>query len=88
VATILVYPLSHGRFESNQTSGVQIQEGLCISISSFENLANSFTEVLAELHRVQESAYNLRDATRQDYLARAKICSKIAKYPNIEDYTV
>jgi len=71
VATILVYPLSHGRFESNQTSGVQIQE-----------------EVLAELHRVQESAYNLRDATRQDYLARAKICSKIAKYPNIEDYTI
>jgi hypothetical protein len=46
------------------------------------------TEVLGELHRVQESAYNLRDATRQDYLARAKICSKIVKYPNIEDYTV
>jgi hypothetical protein len=45
-------------------------------------------EVLAELHRAQESAYNLRDAARQDYLARAKICSKIIKYPNIEDYTV
>ncbi|KAF8078828.1 proteasome activator pa28 REG alpha/beta subunit [Lyophyllum atratum] len=45
-------------------------------------------EVLAELHRAQESAYNLRDAARQDYLARAKICSKILKYPNLEDYTL
>ncbi|GLB35949.1 putative proteasome activator pa28, REG alpha beta subunit [Lyophyllum shimeji] len=45
-------------------------------------------EVLAELHRAQESAYNLRDAARQDYLARAKVCSKILKYPNIEDYTL
>lgn len=45
-------------------------------------------EVLAELHRAQESAYNLRDTARQDYLARAKICSKIVKYPNIEDYAV
>jgi len=45
-------------------------------------------EVLSELHRAQESAYNLRDATRQDHLARAKICSKILKYPNVEDYTI
>ena len=45
-------------------------------------------EVLTELHRAQESAYNLRDAARQDYLARAKICSKLIKYPNIEDYAV
>ncbi|KAG6832535.1 hypothetical protein H0H92_000164 [Tricholoma furcatifolium] len=44
--------------------------------------------VLTELHRAQESAYNLRDTPRQDYLARAQICSKILKYPNIEDYTV
>ncbi|KAF8640934.1 hypothetical protein AX17_000581 [Amanita inopinata Kibby_2008] len=45
-------------------------------------------EVLGELHRAQESAYNLRDAARQDYLSRAKICSKLVKYPNVEDYTV
>ncbi|KAG5654713.1 hypothetical protein H0H81_007469 [Sphagnurus paluster] len=45
-------------------------------------------EVLAELHRAQESAYNLRDSARQHYLSRAKICSKILKYPNLEDYTV
>ncbi|KAM6498494.1 Proteasome activator pa28 [Amanita muscaria] len=44
-------------------------------------------EVLGELHRAQESAYNLRDAARQDYLARAKICSKLIKYPHVEDYT-
>jgi len=43
-------------------------------------------EVLGELHRAQESAYNIRDAPRQDYIARAKICSKLIKYPNIEDY--
>ncbi|KAF8632997.1 hypothetical protein AX15_001594 [Amanita polypyramis BW_CC] len=45
-------------------------------------------EVLGELHRAQESGYNLRDAARQDYLARAKICSKLIKYPNVEDYTL
>ncbi|KAJ8496126.1 hypothetical protein ONZ45_g1369 [Pleurotus djamor] len=45
-------------------------------------------EVLSELMRAQESAYNLRDAARQDHLARAKICSKLIKYPNVEDYTM
>ncbi|EGO02578.1 hypothetical protein SERLA73DRAFT_130893 [Serpula lacrymans var. lacrymans S7.3] len=45
-------------------------------------------EVLTELHRSQESAYNLRDGIRQDYLARAKICSKVIKYPHVEDYTL
>ena len=45
-------------------------------------------EALNELHRSQESAYNLRDAARQDYLTRAKICSKVLKYPLIEDYAV
>ncbi|KIY67499.1 proteasome activator pa28, REG alpha/beta subunit [Cylindrobasidium torrendii FP15055 ss-10] len=45
-------------------------------------------ECLSELHRSQESVYNLRDVGRQDYLARAKICSKLIKYPNVEDYTM
>lgn len=51
---------------------------------------NSFccADVLSEIHRSQESAYNLRDAARQDYLTRAKICSKILKYPHLEDYAV
>ncbi|PBL00476.1 proteasome activator pa28, REG alpha/beta subunit [Armillaria gallica] len=43
-------------------------------------------EVLSELHRAQESAYNLRDTARQDHITRAKICSKLIKYPNLEDY--
>ncbi|TBU54886.1 proteasome activator pa28 REG alpha/beta subunit [Dichomitus squalens] len=43
-------------------------------------------DCLSELHRSQESAYNLRDAARQDYLTRAKICSKVMKYPHLEDY--
>ncbi len=46
------------------------------------------SDVLSELHRSQESAYNLRDAGRQDYLTRAKICSKIMKYPHLDDYAV
>ncbi|KAF9015585.1 proteasome activator pa28 REG alpha/beta subunit [Cyathus striatus] len=45
-------------------------------------------EVLGELHRAQESAYNLRDAARQNHLARAKLCSKLLKYPHVEDYTL
>jgi proteasome activator subunit 3 (PA28 gamma) len=31
---------------------------------------------------------NLRDAARQHHLTRAKIASKLIKYPHIEDYTV
>ncbi|KAL1718487.1 proteasome activator pa28 [Schizophyllum commune] len=45
-------------------------------------------EVLNELDRVHQSAYNLRDLARQHHLERAKICSKLIKYPNIEDYTM
>jgi len=45
-------------------------------------------EVLSELHRSQESGYNLRDDARTNHLDRAKICSKLIKYPNIEDYSL
>ncbi|KAI0095197.1 proteasome activator pa28, REG alpha/beta subunit [Irpex rosettiformis] len=45
-------------------------------------------EVLTELHRSQESAYNLRDSARQSHMNRAKLCSKLIKYPHIEDYTL
>lgn len=48
----------------------------------------AYAEVLAELMRAQDSAYNVRDAARQDHLQRAKICSKLIKYPHIEDYAV
>lgn len=50
--------------------------------------SDTLSEVLSELLRSQESAYNIRDAARQHHLARAKICSKLIKYPHIEDYTV
>ncbi|KAL4269278.1 PA28 family protein [Pleurotus pulmonarius] len=43
-------------------------------------------EVLAELMRAQDSAHNVRDAARQDHLQRAHICSKLIKYPHVEDY--
>ncbi|KAH6916933.1 proteasome activator pa28 [Coprinopsis sp. MPI-PUGE-AT-0042] len=45
-------------------------------------------EVLGEIQRAQESAFAIRDLSRQDHLARAKICSKLIKYPNIEDYAL
>ncbi|KAI5121145.1 hypothetical protein M0805_007143 [Coniferiporia weirii] len=45
-------------------------------------------EALAELNRCQQSAYNLRDSVRLHHLNRAKICSKLIKYPNVEDYTL
>ncbi|KIJ46348.1 hypothetical protein M422DRAFT_46118 [Sphaerobolus stellatus SS14] len=45
-------------------------------------------EVLSELHRSQESGYNLRDNARSNHLNRAKICSKLIKYPFVEDYTI
>jgi len=45
-------------------------------------------EVLNELHRSQESGYNMRDGIRQHHLNRAKICSKIIKYPHLEDYAL
>ncbi|TFK30850.1 proteasome activator pa28 REG alpha beta subunit [Coprinopsis marcescibilis] len=45
-------------------------------------------EVLGELQRAQESALSLRDVSRQDHLTRAKIGSKLVKYPNLEDYTL
>ncbi|KAJ4485905.1 proteasome activator pa28 REG alpha/beta subunit [Lentinula aciculospora] len=44
-------------------------------------------EILNEIHRAQDCAYNLRDSARQNHLARAKICSKLIKYPFVEDYT-
>ncbi|KAG9119358.1 hypothetical protein FRC07_005656 [Ceratobasidium sp. 392] len=46
-------------------------------------------EVLNELHRAQDSGYNLRDAvSKSHHVNRAKICSKILKYPHIEDYAI
>ncbi|KAG0147255.1 hypothetical protein CROQUDRAFT_43162 [Cronartium quercuum f. sp. fusiforme G11] len=43
-------------------------------------------ECLAELGRAQDSGYNLLDAQFKHHLARAKLASKLIKYPNLEDY--
>ncbi|KAF8807784.1 proteasome activator pa28, REG alpha/beta subunit [Phlegmacium glaucopus] len=43
-------------------------------------------DILAELHRAQDAALNLRNIARDDHLSRAKICSKLLKYPSITDY--
>jgi hypothetical protein len=51
-------------------------------------ISDVLSEVLNELHRSQESGYNIRDGVRQHHLNRAKICSKIIKYPHLEDYAV
>ena len=57
-------------------------------LSNSDFLLNDIVEVLSELHRSQESAYNLRDTSRQGHFNRAKLCSKIIKYPHVEDYIV
>ncbi|CUA75733.1 Proteasome activator complex subunit 3 [Rhizoctonia solani] len=64
--------LTMPKIEDGDNFGVQIQE-----------------EVLNELHRAQDSGYNLRDAvSKSHHINRAKICSKILKYPNVEDYAI
>ena len=69
--------------------GVQIQEGKNIQLPlPLNNVDDVTAEVLNELHRSQESGYNMRDGVRQNHLNRAKICSKIIKYPHLEDYAV
>ena len=72
----------------SRTKGVQIQEGRLLVIAVPYSHIDFYLEVLTELHRSQESAYNLRDAARQSHFNRAKLCSKIIKYPNVEDYAV
>jgi len=64
--------LTMPKIEDGDNFGVQIQE-----------------EVLNELHRAQDSGYNLRDAiSKSHHVNRAKVCSKILKYPYIEDYAI
>ncbi|CDU17483.1 hypothetical protein YYC_02687 [Plasmodium yoelii 17X] len=43
-------------------------------------------EAIQELARVEESAFNLYDAIVKYYMERAKISTKVIKYPNVLDY--
>ncbi|SBT70853.1 subunit of proteaseome activator complex, putative [Plasmodium malariae] len=43
-------------------------------------------EAIQELARVEESAFNLYDAIVKYYMERAKLSTKVIKYPNIYDY--
>ncbi|EZG54456.1 proteasome activator complex subunit 3 [Gregarina niphandrodes] len=43
-------------------------------------------DVIHELSRVEEAAFNLRDSASKYFLQRAKLITKIIKYPNVEDY--
>ncbi|SOS78310.1 subunit of proteaseome activator complex, putative [Plasmodium sp. gorilla clade G1] len=43
-------------------------------------------EAIQELARVEESAFNLYDAIVKYYMERAKISTKVLKYPNVSDY--
>jgi len=45
-------------------------------------------EVLSELHRAHEAAYNMRDSIRLHYISRGKLASKLCKYPHVEDYAL
>ncbi|GFE54824.1 subunit of proteaseome activator [Babesia ovis] len=44
-------------------------------------------EVILELTRVEDTAFNLFDSIVKYYMARAKLCTKVLKYPNVCDYT-
>jgi len=63
---------------------------ITLSLSNISSLnANEICaqeDVLAEMHRAQDAALNLRNIARDDHLSRAKISSKLVKYPNITDY--
>ncbi|CRG96624.1 subunit of proteaseome activator complex, putative [Plasmodium gallinaceum] len=43
-------------------------------------------EAIQELARVEESAFNLYDAIVKYYMERAKLSTKVIKYPNVYDY--
>ncbi|SBS81862.1 subunit of proteaseome activator complex, putative [Plasmodium ovale] len=43
-------------------------------------------EAIQELARVEESAFNLYDAIVKYYMERAKLSTKVIKYPNVHDY--
>ncbi|GAB65653.1 proteasome activator complex subunit 3 [Plasmodium cynomolgi strain B] len=43
-------------------------------------------EAIQELARVEESAFNLYDAIVKYYMDRAKLSTKVIKYPNVYDY--
>eukprot|EP00920_Eleutheroschizon_duboscqi_P026981 GHVT01066099.1.p1 GENE.GHVT01066099.1~~GHVT01066099.1.p1 ORF type:complete len:264 (+),score=31.58 GHVT01066099.1:179-970(+) len=43
-------------------------------------------EAIQELARVEDSAFNLYDAVVKYYMARAKLSTKVIKYPNVADY--
>ncbi|PLW40430.1 hypothetical protein PCANC_08891 [Puccinia coronata f. sp. avenae] len=43
-------------------------------------------ECLSELSRAQDSGYNLLEAQLKHNMSRAKLASKLIKYPHVEDY--
>ncbi|KAF5313139.1 hypothetical protein D9619_002924 [Psilocybe cf. subviscida] len=47
---------------------------------------DSSEDLIAELHRAQASALNLRSSPQSDYLKRAKLCNDIMAYPGTPDY--
>eukprot|EP01057_Protomagalhaensia_wolfi_P006065 Protomagalhaensia_wolfi_Nauph_80__6064@NODE_84_length_3866_cov_229_538542_g64_i0_p3_GENE_NODE_84_length_3866_cov_229_538542_g64_i0NODE_84_length_3866_cov_229_538542_g64_i0_p3_ORF_typecomplete_len272_score55_95PA28_beta/PF02252_18/1_5e47PA28_alpha/PF02251_18/0_00013PA28_alpha/PF02251_18/6_6e03V_cholerae_RfbT/PF05575_11/0_032Ribosomal_L28/PF00830_19/6_6e03Ribosomal_L28/PF00830_19/1_3e04Ribosomal_L28/PF00830_19/0_1_NODE_84_length_3866_cov_229_538542_g64_i021312946 len=45
-------------------------------------------DVIQELARVEDAAFALRESTSKYFLQRAKIATKVVKYPNVEDYRI
>ncbi|UKK01563.2 subunit of proteaseome activator complex [Theileria orientalis] len=43
-------------------------------------------EVIQELTRVEDTAFNLYDSIVKYYMARAKLTTKVIKYPSVSDY--
>jgi proteasome activator subunit 2 (PA28 beta) len=43
-------------------------------------------EVLGELNRAEDTSFNMLESMTKYHMARAKLISKMTKYPQIEDY--
>ena len=80
---IIQYQFDYQSFRNLRTR--RLESIICIRLR-FSLI--QFSDFLAELHRAQDAALNLRNIARDDHLSRAKICSKLVKYPNISDYKV
>ncbi|KJA25820.1 hypothetical protein HYPSUDRAFT_383267 [Hypholoma sublateritium FD-334 SS-4] len=64
-----------------------IDIGLSVNRADCDSkISNAQDDLLTEIQLSQQSALNMRDTARKYYAARAKLCSKVVKFPDIQDY--
>uniref|UniRef100_A0A8C4KT30 Proteasome activator complex subunit 1 n=1 Tax=Dromaius novaehollandiae TaxID=8790 RepID=A0A8C4KT30_DRONO len=90
-----VFVMPNGMLKSNQQL-VDIIEKVkpeirlliekCNTVGLMASLASLQEETVAELRTVESEAASYLDQISRYYITRAKLVSKIAKYPHVEDY--